>query len=60
MKALEREYVELLKEYRAALDLWSETRALYSPDEPEVTAATKHLEAVEKQLNELGQPALTT
>jgi hypothetical protein len=32
--------------------------ALYSPDEPEVVAATSHLEAVEQELTSFSQPAL--
>jgi hypothetical protein len=58
MNALEREYTGLLDEYRMALGLWTEVRALYSPDAPEVIAATSHLEALEHQLGTLNQPAL--
>ena len=58
MKALEQEYTELLNEYRIALRLWSEVRALYSPDQPEVKAATDHVEALERQLGAPSQPAL--
>jgi hypothetical protein len=55
---MERTYTELLNEYRIALGLWSEARALYSPDEPEVAAATSHLEAIEQELASFSQPAL--
>jgi hypothetical protein len=58
MNALERAHLELLSEYRIALGLWSEARAHYSPDEPEVAAATIHLEAIEQELASLSQPAL--
>ena len=58
MNATEREYTELLREYRVALGVWSEARALYAPDEPEVTAATSHLQALEQELAVFGQPAL--
>ena len=57
MNAMEREYTELLSEYRVALGVWSEARALYSPDEPEVAAATNHLEALEQELVSFSQPA---
>jgi hypothetical protein len=40
----------LLDEYRMALSLWSETRALYPADTVEVQQATKHLEALEEDL----------
>jgi hypothetical protein len=46
MNAVERSYMELLNEYRIALALWSEVRAHYSPDDPEVAAVTSHLEAL--------------
>ncbi|HTM14924.1 MAG TPA: hypothetical protein VL127_18510 [Bryobacteraceae bacterium] len=58
MNAMERTYTELLNEYRVALGLWSEVRAHYSPDEPEVAAATSHLEAIEQELASFSQPAL--
>jgi hypothetical protein len=57
MNAMEREYTELLSEYRVALGVWSEARALYSPAEPEVAAATNHLEALEQELVSFSQPA---
>ena len=55
---MEREYTGLLSEYRIALQVWSEARALYSPDQPEVTAATNHLEALERELRAFSQPTL--
>ena len=54
---MEQSYSELLNEYRVALGLWSEVRAHYSPDEPEVAAATSHLEALEQELAAFSQPA---
>ena len=57
MNAMEREYSELLNEYRVALGVWSDVRALYSPDKPEVAAATGHLESLEQQLASFSQPA---
>jgi hypothetical protein len=58
VSTMERTYTELLNEYRIALGLWSEARALYSPDEPEFAAATSHLEAIEQELTSFSQPAL--
>jgi hypothetical protein len=58
MNAMEGAYSGLLNEYRVALGLWSEARAHYSPDEPEVAAATSHLEAIERELASFAQPAL--
>lgn len=58
MNAMERSYTELLNEYRIALGLWSEVRAHYSPEEPEVLAATSHLEALEQQLTSFRPTAL--
>ena len=55
---MEQSYTELLNEYRIALGLWSEVRAHYSPDEPEVIAATSHLEGLERELASFSQPAL--
>ncbi len=55
---MERAYTELLDEYRVALGLWSEIRALYAADDPEITAATSHLEALEGELAAYSQPAL--
>ena len=57
VNAMEREYTELLSEYRVALGVWSEARAVYSPDEPEVAAATNHLEALEQELVSFSQAA---
>jgi hypothetical protein len=52
-------YLELLNEYRAALAMWSEVRFLYSPETPEVMAATSHLKALEGELRLYEkQPAL--
>ena len=44
-------HMALLDEYRMALSLWSETRALYSPDAGEVVQATRHLEGLEHELS---------
>ena len=44
------EHMALLDEYRMALNLWSETRALYLPETAEVQQATKHLEDLEHEL----------
>ena len=35
-------HMALLDEYRMALSLWSETRAIYSPEAAEIAQATKH------------------
>ena len=43
-------HMALLDEYRMALGLWSETRALYVPLSPEIDQATKHLEDLEQEL----------
>jgi len=51
-------HLRLLDEYRIALGLWSDVRALYAPQDPEVAAATTHLEALERQLASLNAPAL--
>jgi hypothetical protein len=51
-------HLELLNEYRIALGLWSDARALYPAHEAEVAAATSHLEALEKQLESFSVPAL--
>ena len=55
---MEQAYTELLNEYRIALGLWSDVRAHYSPEEPEVAAATSHLEVLEKELASFSQPAV--
>jgi len=44
-------HMALLDEYRMALSLWSETRALYSPEAAETMQATKHLEDLEHELS---------
>jgi hypothetical protein len=44
-------HMALLDEYKMALSLWSETRALYSPEAGEIVQATKHLEDLEHQLS---------
>ena len=41
----------LLDEYRMALSLWSEARALYMPEAAEVVHATKHHEDLEHELS---------
>lgn len=52
-------YSELVSEYKTALALWSDVRFLYSPETPEVMAATSHLKALERELNLYNrQPAL--
>ena len=45
------EHMALLDEYRMALSLWSETRALYLPEAMEIVQATKHLEDIEHELS---------
>ena len=54
---MEREYTELLSAYRVALCVWAEARAVYSPDQPEVAAATSHLDALEQELAAFSKPA---
>ena len=44
-------HMALLDEYRMALSLWSETRALYSAEAAEIAQATKHLEDLEHELS---------
>ena len=44
-------HMALLDEYRMALSLWSETRALYTAEAAEVVQATKHLEDLEHELS---------
>jgi hypothetical protein len=48
---------ELVREYRIALGLWSETRALYPSDSAEVERATEHLAILEYQLARSNAPA---
>ena len=50
-------HMALLDEYRMALSLWSETRALYLPDAMEIVQATKHLEDLEYELEICDMPA---
>jgi len=52
-------HLRLLDEYRMALGLSSDVRALYAPQDPEVAAATSHLEALEQKLATLSAPVLT-
>jgi hypothetical protein len=52
-------HMALLDEYRIALRLWSETRALYLPEAGEIVQATKHLEDLEYELV-LGDMAAVT
>lgn len=49
-------HMALLDEYRMALSLWSETRALYMPEAMEIVQATKHLEDLEQELVLCDQP----
>ena len=44
-------HMALLDEYRMALSLWSETRALYLPDAVEIIQATKRLEDLEQEIS---------
>jgi len=43
-------HMALLDEYRIALSLWSDIRALHSPEVSEVQQATKHLVSLEQEL----------
>jgi hypothetical protein len=52
-------HMALLDEYRMALSLWSETRALYSADAIEVRQAIQHLEALEEDLTLCDVPVST-
>ena len=58
VNAMTQTHLELLNEYRIALGLWSEVRALYPLHEAEVAAATSHLEALEQELASFGVAAL--
>jgi hypothetical protein len=49
-------HMALLDEYRMALSLWSETRALYVPEAMEIVQATQHLEDLEHELVLCDQP----
>ena len=51
-------HMALLDEYRMALSLWSETRAFYVPDSPEIVHATKHLENLEYELVLCDRPTI--
>jgi len=44
-------HMALLDEYRMALSLWSETRALYLPDSVEALQATRHIEELEREIS---------
>jgi hypothetical protein len=44
-------HMALLDEYRMALSLGSETRALYLPNAVEIVQATEHLEELERELS---------
>ena len=44
-------HMALLDEYRMALSLWSETRALYTAEAAEVVQATKHLVDLEHEIS---------
>lgn len=43
-------HLALLEEYRLALELWSEARALYARDALEVAEATRQVEELERRL----------
>lgn len=45
----------LLEEYRTALRLWTEARALYPDSSPAVLAATSRLEEIEQDLRDYRQ-----
>ena len=49
-------YEEVLGEYRYALGIWTETKALYASDGPEVFQATLQLEELEKKLENFPRP----
>lgn len=50
-------HAELAEEYRIAVRLWTEARALYPANFPEITSAEEQLTALETQLR---QPETTT
>jgi hypothetical protein len=56
MNAIKESNTVLLNEYRIALGVWSEARAIYGADDPEVKAATEHLESLERELQSLSEP----
>jgi hypothetical protein len=49
-------HTELSTAYRLALERWSEAKALYSPDGPELIAAAIDLEETEEALEAFGRP----
>jgi hypothetical protein len=53
-------HMALLDEYRMALGLWSETRALYAAESVEIVQATRHLEDLERELVLCDQPTFAT
>ena len=56
MVAKQESYNELLSEYRYALGIWTETKALYPADGVEVFQATLTLEELEKKLEKHRRP----
>jgi hypothetical protein len=50
MSAQNMSYQEILTEYRFALGIWTETKALYGPDGPELLQAAMRLEYLENAL----------
>ncbi len=44
------QHQEIQDQYRAALQMWSETKAFYSKDSPEVEAAVKRVLELEQLL----------
>jgi hypothetical protein len=49
-------YQELLTEYRFALGIWTETKALYAPDSPELLQAAMNLEYLENAIASYRMP----
>ena len=49
-------HAELEKEYRIAVRLWSEARALYPANSPEIASAEEQLTRLETQLLEPDNP----
>ena len=58
MNANHQSQADLKEQYRIALSVWSDARALYAPDAPEVASATSHVEALEAELIASPEPAL--
>jgi hypothetical protein len=56
MNAMESAYKELLQEHQAALGIWTEAKALYSPDGPKLIAAAIHLEEIESAIETFRTP----